>query len=108
MIPDLSWWRRGLRRMQALRPEWPLAAAIEDDGDNAFICLVSKDLNQQVRVLAVASNAGAIRRLQLARAEMVFAPAMVGSRLIANLVQGQEIPAEFQDLLQGTMGGKAG
>jgi voltage-gated potassium channel len=82
-------------------------AAMEDDGDNAFICLVSKDLNPQVRVLAVASTAGAIRRLQLARAEVVFAPAVVGSRLIANLVQGKEIPQEFQDLLQETMGAKA-
>jgi len=44
-------------------------AAREDDGDNAFISLVAKDLNPQVRVLAVATTAGAISRLKLAQAD---------------------------------------
>lgn len=76
-------------------------AALDDDGENAFISLVAKDLNPEIRVLAVASSPKSIRRLQLAGAEIVFAPAAVGSRLLANLVQGQEIPAEFRDLLEG-------
>jgi voltage-gated potassium channel len=38
---------------------------------------------------------------ELARADMVFASAAVGSRLLANLVEGNEIPTEFQDLLEG-------
>jgi voltage-gated potassium channel len=76
-------------------------AAREDDGENAFISLVAKDLNPEVRVLAVASSAGSIRRLKLARAEIVFAPAVVGSRMLANIVEGKEIPPEFKDLLEG-------
>jgi voltage-gated potassium channel len=76
-------------------------AAREDDGENAFISLVAKDLNPDVRVLAVASTAGSIRRLRLARAEIVFAPSVVGGRLLANLVEGKEIPHEFTDLLEG-------
>jgi hypothetical protein len=32
----------------------------------------------------------------LAGAEIVFAPAAVGSRLLANLVEGQEIPQELK------------
>jgi voltage-gated potassium channel len=76
-------------------------AAREDDGENAFISLVAKDLNPKVRVLAVASSRGSIRRLRLARAEIVFAPSVVGSRLLANLVEGKDIPQEFKDLLEG-------
>jgi voltage-gated potassium channel len=76
-------------------------AARDDDGENAFISLVAKDLNPDVRVLAVASAAGSIRRLRLARAEIVFAPSVVGGRMLANIVEGKEIPLEFKDLLEG-------
>lgn len=76
-------------------------AAREDDGENAFIALVAKDLNPNVRLLAVASSALAIRRLKLARADLVFSPAAVGSRLLADLVEGNEISPAFQDLLEG-------
>lgn len=76
-------------------------AAREDDGENAFISLVAKDLNPNVRMLAVASSALSIRRLKLARADLVFSPAAVGSRLMADLVQGNEISAAFQDLMEG-------
>lgn len=76
-------------------------AAREDDGENAFIVLGAKDLNPEVRVLAVASSPRSIRRLQLARADLVFSPAAVGSRLLADLVQGNQILPQFSDLLEG-------
>lgn len=76
-------------------------AACDDDGENAFIALGAKDLNPKVRVLAVASSALSIRRLKLARADLVFSPAAVGSRLMADLVEGNEILPAFHDLLEG-------
>ena len=76
-------------------------AARDDDGENAFISLVAKDLNPEVKTLAVASSAMSIRRLKLARADLVFSPAAVGSRLMADLVEGNQISAAFQDLLEG-------
>lgn len=76
-------------------------AAREDDGENAFIALGAKDLNSNVRVLAVASSALSIRRLKLARADLVFSPAAVGSRLLADLIEGNQIAPAFQDLLEG-------
>ncbi|MDE1920075.1 MAG: NAD-binding protein [Candidatus Omnitrophica bacterium] len=76
-------------------------AAREDDGDNAFIALGAKDLNPKVRVLAVASSVRSIRRLKLAGADQVFSPAAVGSRLLANLIEGGQISPEFNDLLEG-------
>ena len=75
-------------------------AAGDNDGDNAFITLLAKDLNPEVRVLAVANAINAIRRLKLARADLVFAPAAVGSRLLANLAEGDRISDEFRDLLE--------
>jgi voltage-gated potassium channel len=80
-----------------------LVAAGTDDGENAFISLVAKDLNPNITVLAVASSARSIRRLKLARADVVFASAAVGSRLLANLIEGNPIPDEFRDLLEGKL-----
>ena len=76
-------------------------AAGDNDVDNAFITLLVKDLNPKVRVLAVANAINSIRRLKLARADLVFAPAAVGSRLLANLAEGDQISDEFRDLLEG-------
>jgi voltage-gated potassium channel len=76
-------------------------AAREDDSENAFIVLAIKDLNPKVPVVAVASSAVSIRRLKLARADMVFSPVAVGSRLLADLVEGNQILPEFRDLLEG-------
>ena len=42
-----------------------------------------------------------IRRLKLARADLVFAPAAVGGRLLADLAEGNQISDEFRDLLEG-------
>jgi len=78
-----------------------IIAARDDDGENAFISLLAKDLNPNIKVLAVASTARSMRLLKLARADLVFAPAAVGSRLLANLIEGNEISAEFEDLLEG-------
>ncbi|MFI5358041.1 MAG: NAD-binding protein, partial [Opitutales bacterium] len=75
-------------------------AAREDDGENALIALVAKDLNPQARLLAVASSALSIRRLKLARADQVFSPSAVGSRMLADLVEGQPVAAAFQDLVE--------
>jgi len=76
-------------------------AAREDDSENAFIVLAIKEMNPSVPVLAVASSAISLRRLKLAHADMVFSPAAVGSRLLADLVQGNQILPEFRDLLKG-------
>ncbi|MGH8128400.1 MAG: NAD-binding protein [Gammaproteobacteria bacterium] len=76
-----------------------LIAAQDDDNENAYTSLAAKDLNPELRVLAVASSRRAIRRLKLARADLVFAPAEVGSRLLANLIEGETLPEAFRDLL---------
>jgi voltage-gated potassium channel len=76
-------------------------AALDNDGDNAFIALAAKDLNPAVKVLAVVSSANYIRRLRLSGADLVFALTAVGSRILADLVEGKELAQEFTDLLEG-------
>jgi voltage-gated potassium channel len=76
-----------------------LIAAREDDNENAFITLAAKNLAPGLKVLAIASSARSMRILKLAGADLVFSPVALGSRLLANLVQGEELPADFQDLL---------
>jgi len=78
-------------------------AAGEEDGENAFLALAAKDLNPKVAVMAVASSPLSIRRLKLARADIVFSPAAVGSRLLADMVEGGKVSEEFRDLVQGDL-----
>lgn len=78
-----------------------LVAASDDDNKNAVISLTVKDLNPQVRVLAAAGSREAIRRLKLAHADVVFAPTVVVGRLMAQIVNGEPIPPQFEDLLLG-------
>ncbi|MGH8270845.1 MAG: NAD-binding protein [Gammaproteobacteria bacterium] len=82
-----------------------VVAANDNDGENAFTALAAKDIAPDVRVIAVASSREALHRLKLARADMVFAPTEVGSRLLANLVEGGELPEQFLDLFSGETGG---
>ncbi len=78
-------------------------AASENDADNAMVALTAKDLNPEVRVLALAETPEHIPRLKRARADLVFAPAAVGGRLLAALAEGKDIEPEFLDLLEGEL-----
>jgi voltage-gated potassium channel len=99
LIGDAS--SESLMRLAGIQHARMVIAAREDDGENAFIALGAKDLNPNVQVTAVASSAQSIRRLKLARADLVFSPAAVGSRLLADLVEGNPILPAFKDLLEG-------
>lgn len=74
----------------------------EDDAANASASLTVKKLNQNARVVIVASSSQAVSRLRLAQADFVFAPAAVGARLLANLIRAGGIPTELQDLFEGS------
>lgn len=76
-------------------------AAQQDDGQNAFISLVAKDLKEDISVLAIANSVSAIARLKLARADLVFAPNALGGRIMVDLVMGKEISEDHRDLIEG-------
>jgi voltage-gated potassium channel len=98
----------GVLRLAGIADARMVIAATDDDGENAFIALGAKSLNPKVRVLAVASSAHSIQRMKLARADLVFSPAAVGSRFLADLVQGNEILPAYRDLLGGHLDDSAG
>ena len=78
-----------------------VVAASSDDAKNAVVSLTVKDLKPSLRVIAVAGSPEAIHRLKLAHADVVFAPAVAGGRLMAQLVNGESVPPQFRDLLLG-------
>lgn len=94
---DATLERAGIRRARLV------IAASDDDADNAMLSLAAKDLNPDVRVLALAETPEHISRLKRARADLVFAPAAVGGRLLATLADGKAIEPEFRDLLRGEL-----
>lgn len=79
-----------------------IIAAREDDGENAFVVLGAKDLNPTVKAWAIASSSGSIRRLKLAGSDVVVAPAAMGSRVLADLVEGKPVLPGFEDLLDAS------
>lgn len=83
----------------AVRRARMVVAADTDDNKNAMVALIVKDLNPRVRVVAVAGSRDGIRRLKLAHADAVFAPSVLGGRLLAQIAAGEDIPAEYRDLL---------
>lgn len=89
----------GLRKASVDRARTVIAAH-DDDGRNAFSTLLVKNVDPRVKVVAVASSHRSIRPLELAGADVVFAPVLAGGRLLADLAEGAEIPQQFRDLLQ--------
>ena len=89
----------GLRRAGVERAKTVIAAH-DDDGRNAFSTLLVKNIDARIKVIAIASSRRSIRPLELAAADVVFAPVLAGGRLLADLAQGVEIPQQFRDLLQ--------
>lgn len=81
-----------------------IIAARDDDGSNAFISLVAKDINPEISVLAVANSVAAIPRLKLASADLVFAPNALGGRLLVDLAMGKDIAEDHRDLIDGIEG----
>ncbi|MDE2481531.1 MAG: NAD-binding protein [bacterium] len=75
-----------------------VVAACSDDSKNAVISLIAKDLNPKIRVIAVAGSTGGLRRLKLAHADAVFAPSVLGARLLAQIANGETLPAAYADL----------
>ena len=77
-------------------------AAREDDGENAFISLVAKDINPRISVLAVANTTAAMPRLKLARADLVFAPNAIGGRILVELASGNNLEASHSEFVDST------
>lgn len=71
----------------------------KDDANNLFITLTAKNLNRGLRVVASASESGAIKKLYFAGADMVISSPEIGGMLLANASIRPSVVLFLQDAM---------
>ncbi|HLF65521.1 MAG TPA: potassium channel protein [Saprospiraceae bacterium] len=69
-----------------IRRAGTLVTALHDDADNVYTILTAKQLNPHVRVISRATDPRAKKKLEIAGAEHVVLPELIGGFYMANLV----------------------
>lgn len=80
-----------------------LITALPEDADNVFIVLSARALNEKVKIISRASNAGSAPKLRKAGADNVIMPDKIGGTHMATLVSKPDV-VEFIDYLSGEEG----
>lgn len=84
----------------AIRRAEALIACVRSDSDNVAIVLSARALNPRLRIIARATEAESARKLELAGADRVVAPQVVGAERLAALALRPDL-AEFVDIAAG-------
>ena len=77
-----------------------LIVCVRSDSDNVAIVLSARALCPSLRIIARATEAESARKLELAGADRIVAPQMVGAERLAALAQRPDL-AEFVDIAAG-------
>jgi len=77
-----------------------LIACVRSDSDNVAIVLSARALSPELRIIARATEAESARKLELAGADRVVAPQLVGAERLAALALRPDL-AEFVDIAAG-------
>jgi voltage-gated potassium channel len=80
----------------------------KDDANNVFITLTAKSMNRKLRVVTTASEAGAIKKLYSAGADLVISSPEIGGTLLANASIRPSIVQFLQDAMTATEVGEVG
>jgi voltage-gated potassium channel len=83
-----------LRDAGAHKAESVLAMTV-DDSENAFVILAVKELGGKARTVAAVNDAANLSRVKLAQPDVVFSPQVLGGELIAMVLSGEEVTADF-------------
>lgn len=83
-----------LREAGADKAEAVLAMLV-DDSENAFAILAVKELGGSARTVAAVNDAEHLARIKLVQPDLVIAPQVLGGELLAMLLSGEEISADF-------------
>lgn len=83
-----------LREAGADKAEAVLAMLV-DDSENAFVVLAVKELGGSARTIAAVNDADHLSRIKLVQPDIVIAPQVLGGELLAMLLSGEEISADF-------------
>lgn len=70
-------------------------AMLDNDSDNAFVVLAVREIARGVRTVAAVNNASYLGRVKLAQPDVLIAPQILGGELVAMLMTGEEINADF-------------
>ncbi len=81
-----------LRNVQAGSAK-ALLALSDDDSENAFVVLAAKELESPVKTVAVVHNARNLARLRRVHPDILLAPQVMGGRVLAMYLTGQEVDA---------------
>lgn len=81
-------------------------AMLVDDSENAFVILAVRELGGKARTVAAVNDAEHLSRVKLVQPDIIIAPQVLGGELLAMLLSGEEITADF--VLQRVFRGKVG
>lgn len=70
-------------------------AMMVDDSENAFVILAVKALGGKARTVAAVNDAAHLSRVKLAQPDVVISPQVLGGELIAMVLSGEEVTADF-------------
>ncbi len=70
-----------------------LLALSDDDSENAFVVLAAKELDAPVKTVAVVHNSRNLSRLRRVHPDILLAPQVMGGRVLAMYLTGQEVDA---------------
>ena len=83
-----------LREAGAHRAESVLAMMV-DDSENAFVILAVKELGGGARTVAAVNDSANLGRVKLAQPDVLISPQVLGGELIAMVLSGEEVTADF-------------
>ena len=67
----------------------------DDDSENAFAVLATRELGGRARTVAAVNDARHLNRIKLVQPDLVIAPQILGGELAAMLMCGEHISSEF-------------
>ncbi|MBS0300855.1 MAG: voltage-gated potassium channel protein, partial [Proteobacteria bacterium] len=70
-------------------------AMLDDDSENAFVVLATRELGGSARTVAAVNDAAHLGRVRLAQPDMVIAPQVLGGELAARLMCGEEVTLDL-------------
>jgi len=77
-----------------------LISSLSTDAENVYITLTAREIKQDLKIVARASNEGTISKLRRAGANKVILPNMIGGRKMANLITRPSL-IEFIEIVTG-------
>ncbi len=70
-------------------------AMLEDDSENAFVVLAVKELGGRAQTVAAVNDAEHLDRIKLVQPDTIISPQGLGGELLAMMLAGEEISADY-------------